>query len=83
MSRRYLQEAIQRCQHHRHGQVVRVNEVQGLGHCNEDLIVHTVGNALLFHPFRHRERITLFDVFLAEQNGRDEPNAELNFLRTG
>lgn len=78
-----LQKAVESRQHHGHGQVVRVDEVQRLGHGNEDFVVHAVRYPLLFHPFRDGKRIALFNILLAEQNGRDKPDAKLDLLRTG
>lgn len=79
----HLQEAVQSRQHHGHGQVVRVDEVQSLSHGDEHLVVHTVRYSLLFHPLRDGERITFFHVLLPEQDGWDEPDAKLDLLRTG
>lgn len=78
----YLEETVESSQHNGHGQVFRVDEVEGLGHGDEHLVVHTVRNPLLFHPLGDRERIAFFNVFLAEQNGWQEPDAKLDLLRT-
>eukprot|EP00967_Tisochrysis_lutea_P023915 scaffold27453_cov27-Tisochrysis_lutea.AAC.1 len=53
----HLQEAVQCSQHDSHGQLIGVDEVQGLGHGNEDLIVDTAGYALLLHPLSHCQLI--------------------------
>lgn len=78
----YLEETVERGQYDGHGQILRVDEVEGLGHCNEHLVVYTVRNPLLLHPLGDRERITLFNVLLAEQNSWQEPDAELDLFRT-
>jgi len=49
----YLQEAIQCCQHNSHGELIWVDEVECLGHCNKHLIINTVRHALLLHPLCH------------------------------
>jgi len=35
----FVEEAIHGCEHHRHGQLLGVDEIQGLGHGDEDLRV--------------------------------------------
>ena len=35
----FVEEAIHGCEHHRHGQLLGVDEIQGLGHGDEDLCV--------------------------------------------
>lgn len=78
----YLEETVESGQYNGHGQVLRVDEVEGLGHRNEHLVIHTVRNPLLFHPFGDSERIALFNVLLAEQNSWQEPDAKLDLFRT-
>lgn len=78
----YLEEAVKSCQDHRHGQAAGINEVECLGHSDEDLIVHPIWNSLFSHPFRHREGITLFHILLTQKDSWDEPDPELNFFRT-
>lgn len=78
----YLEETVERGQYNRHGQILRVDEVEGLGHRDEHLVVHTVRNPLFFHPLGDGERITLFNVLLAEQNSWQEPDAKLDLFGT-
>lgn len=42
----HLEEAVECDEHADHGQLIRVDEIEGLGHGDEHLVVHAVGHAL-------------------------------------
>ena len=47
-----IQEAIHSSEHDGHAELVRVNEVEGLGHSDEDFFIDALGHAILPHELR-------------------------------
>lgn len=77
----YLKESVEGRQDDRHGQVVRIYEVEGLRHGYEHFVIHSLRHSLFLHPFRYSQVIALFNVLLTKENGWDEPDTELDLLR--
>ena len=42
----HLEEAVECDEHADHGQLIGINEVEGLGHGNEHLVIHAGGHTL-------------------------------------
>mmetsp|Transcript_55422 Transcript_55422/g.80978 ORF Transcript_55422/g.80978 Transcript_55422/m.80978 type:complete len:524 (-) Transcript_55422:216-1787(-) len=60
-----VQEAVHGGEHHGHGQLVWVDEVQGLGHGDEHLLVNPLGHAVLTHEVQHAELVLGVNEILA------------------
>ena len=73
-----LQEPVQGCQHNSHAQIVRIDKVERLCHCYEDLVINAVGHALLAHPLCHSQLVLLLNITLPAHNGRQQPQSKLD-----
>mmetsp|Transcript_6540 Transcript_6540/g.24293 ORF Transcript_6540/g.24293 Transcript_6540/m.24293 type:complete len:470 (-) Transcript_6540:416-1825(-) len=78
---RLVDEAVHRGEHHRHAQLVRVDEVQRLGHRDENLVVHPVGHVVLLHPLAHRQLVLRVDVVLPRHQHGQQRQPEAQLLR--
>mmetsp|Transcript_12107 Transcript_12107/g.35977 ORF Transcript_12107/g.35977 Transcript_12107/m.35977 type:complete len:531 (+) Transcript_12107:270-1862(+) len=76
-----VQETVHRRQHHRHGELVRIDEVEGLGHGDEHLIVDAVRHAILLHELTDGQVILLVDEILALHQHREKRGGSLKLLR--
>ena len=78
-----LQEAVEGGEHHRAGDLVGIDEIQRLGHGDEHLIIHPLGNVVQPQPFGPGILIAFLDVLLAAQHRRHQTDAEGDLLRPG
>ena len=80
---RFVEEAVHGGQHHGHGELIRVDEVQGFGHGDEDLVVDAVGHSVLSHKVQHGEFVLVVDEILALDEHGDERRRGLELLAEG
>mmetsp|Transcript_60932 Transcript_60932/g.157092 ORF Transcript_60932/g.157092 Transcript_60932/m.157092 type:complete len:521 (+) Transcript_60932:400-1962(+) len=78
---RLVQEAIHRSEHHSHGELVRIDEVERLGHGNEDLFIDAVRHAILLHELKYRHVVLLVNELLALHEHGQQRRGGLQLLR--
>mmetsp|Transcript_11931 Transcript_11931/g.38087 ORF Transcript_11931/g.38087 Transcript_11931/m.38087 type:complete len:317 (-) Transcript_11931:64-1014(-) len=69
---RLVDEAIHRGEHHRHRHAVRVHEVEGLCHRDEDLLVDRLRHAVLVHKLLDAQLVLRVDERLALEQHRQQ-----------
>ena len=78
-----LQETVEGGEHHGAGDFIGINEIQRLGHGDEHLVVHPLGDVVKAQPLRPGVLIALLHVLLAPQHGGNKTHAEGDLLRPG
>ena len=80
---RLVQEPVHRGQHDRHGELIRVDEVERLGHGDEHLVVDSIRHAVLAHEVQDAELVLLVDEVLALDEHGDQRRRGLELLAEG
>mmetsp|Transcript_19602 Transcript_19602/g.52893 ORF Transcript_19602/g.52893 Transcript_19602/m.52893 type:complete len:205 (+) Transcript_19602:1089-1703(+) len=75
-----VEEAVHGGEHDCHGQLVRIDEVKGLGHGDEDLLVDALGHAVLAHEVSDGELVLRVDELLSLDEHGDERRGCLDLL---
>lgn len=78
-----LQKPVQGNEHALHAQLLGVDEVERLGHRDEDLVVDPGRDALLPHPLRDGLVVLGLDVGLPPDDGGEQADRELDLLGPG
>eukprot|EP00968_Pinguiococcus_pyrenoidosus_P005478 scaffold357_cov239-Pinguiococcus_pyrenoidosus.AAC.5 len=76
----FVEEAVHGREDHRHAEFIGVDEVQGLGHRDEDLFIDALGHPILAHEVQHAELVLLVDEVLAAHQHRQERRRSLELL---
>mmetsp|Transcript_5017 Transcript_5017/g.19290 ORF Transcript_5017/g.19290 Transcript_5017/m.19290 type:complete len:470 (+) Transcript_5017:1112-2521(+) len=78
---RFVQESVHRRQHDGHRKLIRVNEIQSLGHGNEHLLIDALGHTILAHEVLHAEFVLLVDEVLPFNQHGQQRRRRLQLFR--
>mmetsp|Transcript_48507 Transcript_48507/g.90907 ORF Transcript_48507/g.90907 Transcript_48507/m.90907 type:complete len:361 (+) Transcript_48507:550-1632(+) len=78
---RLVEETVHGCEDNSHGELLRVDEVQGLGHGDEDLCVNPVRHAILLHEVEDGKFVLEVNELLAFHEHREQSRGGLQLLR--
>mmetsp|Transcript_14786 Transcript_14786/g.34204 ORF Transcript_14786/g.34204 Transcript_14786/m.34204 type:complete len:308 (-) Transcript_14786:412-1335(-) len=78
-----VQETVHGGQDNGHRQLIRIDEIQGFGHRNEDLSVDALGHTILSHEIRDTELILRIDKGLSFDQHRQKRRGGLDFFSQG
>mmetsp|Transcript_19464 Transcript_19464/g.42292 ORF Transcript_19464/g.42292 Transcript_19464/m.42292 type:complete len:655 (-) Transcript_19464:324-2288(-) len=76
----FVQETVHGGQDNRHGKLVGIDKIQGLGHGNKDLRVDTLGHAVFSHEIRDAEFVLGIDKGLSLDEHGQQRGCRLDFL---
>mmetsp|Transcript_9779 Transcript_9779/g.20454 ORF Transcript_9779/g.20454 Transcript_9779/m.20454 type:complete len:415 (+) Transcript_9779:1901-3145(+) len=79
----FVQETVHGCQDNGHGQLIGVDEIQGLGHGNEDLGVDALGHTVLAHEIRNTKLVLGVDERLSLDQHGQKRRGGLDFFSEG